>query len=345
MTAARGPRVRLKALLRPIVGVVVSVVCLALFLRSVSLPEVVESLGRANPAYLLPAVGVYFLGTLVRSLRWQKLLGGHHVSVPVLFRSLVIGLTINDLVPAKLGEVARIFLLTRRAGVPIGVSLASIVLERVLDGLALTAILGVGILWAGSGGWLVQLAALSAAVFGCATAVLLWAAVAPGPMRWLGYTFVRPVPAAFRDRLTRLIDAGLDGLKPIARFGTAVGVIGLSLLAWVIEALMYLLVMAGFQIPGGIPAGLIGTAAASLATLVPSGPGYVGTLDLALKAVLVEGFGAPSADAASYTLTVHFLLIAPVVVLGLFFLWRENLSLHDLGLGRRPAGERSVAGR
>jgi uncharacterized membrane protein YbhN (UPF0104 family) len=332
-------------LLRPVIGILVSLVCLGLFLRSVSPQEVGESLARANPIFLVPAVGVYFVGTLVRSLRWRVLLGPHRVPVPVLFRSLVIGLTVNDLVPAKLGEVARIFLLARSAGVPIGASLASIVLERVLDGIALTALLGVGILWAGAGGWLIQLAALSAAMFGVATAILIWGAVAPGPLRWLGHAVAGFAPGGLRDRLVRLMDASLEGLKPIGRVRSAVEVIGLSLVAWALEAGMYLLVMVGFQIPGGVPAGLIGTAVASLATLVPSGPGYVGTLDLALKAVLVDGFGASPGDAASYTLTVHFLLIAPVVALGLFFLWRENLSLPDLGRRPRSLAEPPVAGR
>jgi hypothetical protein len=90
----------------------------------------------------------------------------------------------------------------------------------------------------------------------------------------------------------------------------------------------------------------MGTAVANLATLVPSSPGYVGTFDVVLKEMLEKGFGASASNAAGYTLVVHAMLIVPVVLAGLYFLWRENLTLQDLGRHppTAPAGiDHSVA--
>lgn len=331
-------------LLRPALGILISGGCIALLSRSVALDELVASLRAANPVFLAPAVGLYFLGTLVRSLRWRTLLRGHPVSVRVLFRSLVIGLMANDVLPGRLGEIARVFLLARNAAVPVGASVASIVVERVLDGIALTALLGIGILWTGAAGWLLDLAAVSAALFGVATAGLLWAALVPGPARWLGYRATGLAPERFRERLRRLVDTALEGLAAMAQPAAAARVVVLSLVAWGLEASMYVAIMAGFHVPGGPAAGLIGTGVANLATLIPSSPGYVGTFDLALQTVLVGVFDAPAADAASYTLTVHLTLLVPVVALGLFFLWRENLTLPELSRRPRRALEPPVAG-
>jgi len=322
------------SLLRPLIGVAVSVVCLALLLRAVSLAEVTESLRVGNVLVVIPAVALYFAGTLVRSLRWRALLYWHALPVGLLFRSLVIGLMVNDLLPGRLGELARVFLLARNANVPIGTSLASIVVERVLDGIALTALLGVGIVLSGAGDWLLQLAVVSAGLFAAATAVIVWATLARETARRLGYWFASLFPGRFQDILRRLVDGVLGGLAPLARGTVAVEVLALSLLAWTVEASMYLVIMVGFQVPGGLAAGFMGTAVANLATLVPSSPGYVGTFDLALQSVLVSVFGAAPADATSYTLVVHLALLVPVVLVGLFFLWRENLTLPELG--RRP---------
>lgn len=334
-----------RGILRPAVGILISGVCLVLLSRTVALDEVAGSLRAANAALLVPAIAVYLLGTLARSLRWKTLLRAYPVPLATLFRTLVIGYMVNDLLPWRLGELARIFLLARNASVPVGASFASIVVERVLDGLTLTAFLGLGMLWAGAGGWLLLLAAFSLGLFGLATAAVVWAALSPQPARRLGYGMAGLTPARFHERAKRLVDTALEGLAPVARPATAARVVLLSFLVWGLEAGMYLIIMAAFSVPGGLPATLMGMGAANLATVVPSSPGYVGTFDLPLQRILVEVFGASPGSATSYTLTVHLAFVAPMVVLGLFFLWRENLSLPELARSPRRAPDPPVAGR
>ena len=321
------------------VGLVISVASLALLLRGQPLDQIGHSLAVGNPIVLIPAIALYFLGTLVRSLRWRMLLSLHPAPLGLLFRTLVIGLTVNDLLPARLGEVARVLLLARDGHVPVGTSLASIVVERVLDGIALTAILALGIVLAGATG-LAWFAGLTAAIFAVATLGLLWAAFAPGQARRVGYAITAIAPGRFSVRLRKLVDGVLEGLAPMGRAATALPVLGLSLLAWFVEAGMYVVIMYGFEVPGGLAAAFLGAGAANLATLIPAGPGYAGTFDLALQRVLTEAFLAPEANATAYTFVVHLVLVVPVVLLGLFFLWREDLSLSDLGR-RPPAGTAS----
>ncbi len=330
---------RKKDLIRLMVGLVISGVSLVLAGRNVSLTDLTVSLQSANPIVFVPALGIYGLGILARSMRWRLLLRGYGVQLPLLFRTLVIGLMVNDILPGRLGEIARIFLLARKANVPAGASLASILIERVLDGIALTAILALAIGIAGGADWLVELAAVSSAIFAVATAAIMWAALDPVHAGRLARRVAAIAPARLEERLDRLIETALAALAPIRDPGAAVRLIGWSLVAWLLEAGMYLVIMIGFLVPGGAPAALMGTAVANLATLVPSSPGYVGTFDFALKSVLEEWFGASAGAAAGYTLAVHAMLIVPVVLTGLFFLWQEDLSLPDLG--RRPARETS----
>jgi len=331
-------------LLRPILGVVLSIVCLALLARTVSPGDVVARLREAAPAVLVPAIALYFVGTLVRSIRWQALLARRHLGLGLLFRTLVIGLMVNDLLPARVGELARALLLARNGSVPVGTSLASILVERVLDGLALTALLGASIVMVGADSWLVQLAGAAGVVFVGALAVVICAAALPELARRAARALFRPLPSRWEVRLAGFTDAVVDGLRPMARPATAVQVLALSLLAWAIEGSMYFVILAGFQIPGGLAAAFMGAAVANLATLVPAAPGYIGTFDLALQAVLTGVFAAPAAAAAGATLVVHLALVIPVVVVGLFFLWRENLTLADLHRRPRRAEGAPIAG-
>jgi glycosyltransferase 2 family protein len=325
---------RRKDFFRLAIGLFVSGVSLVLAGRNVSWSELTASLQHANPILLLPALGIYGLGIVARSLRWRVLLRDYGVNLRMLFRTLVIGLMVNDILPGRLGEIARIFLLARKAGVPAGASLASILIERVLDGIALTALLTLAIVLAGASDWLVQLALASTGIFAVATAGIMWAALDPIHAGGLARRIAAIAPARLEERLDRLIDTALDALAPVRDPGGAARLIGWSLVAWLLEAGMYLMIMVAFFVPGGVPAALMGTAVANLATLVPSSPGYVGTFDFALKAVLEGWFGASPGTAAGYTLVVHVMLIVPVVLTGLYFLWQENLSLPDLG--RRP---------
>src|SRR5689334_3663601 len=99
------------------------------------------ALGSANWLMLAPAIGLYFVGVWLRSARWRLLLPAHTVNTSTLFRTLLVGFTVNNLLPLRMGEVARAYLLARWAKVPYTATIASLLVERVLDGLSLALLL------------------------------------------------------------------------------------------------------------------------------------------------------------------------------------------------------------
>jgi glycosyltransferase 2 family protein len=257
------------------------------------------------------------------------------VPVKELFRALVFGLALSDVLPFRLGEIARVFLVARH-GVPVGTSLAAILVERVLDGIALTALLAVGIVLSGAEGWMRDVAVASAALFAVVTILLLGAGAMPGVARRVGHRVLAFAPKSLHDPLERALDTGLAGLSAMAHPVVGLQLVGLSLLAWTFEASMYRLIMEGFRIPQGWGASMMGAGAANLATLVPAAPGYVGTFDAALKQVLVDVFFAPVDEAVAFTIVVHVVLIVPVVLLGVFFMWQEDIKLSEI-IHRSPS--------
>jgi glycosyltransferase 2 family protein len=330
--------------LRVVIGLAVSLALMWLVLSRVSLGGLLGSFLSADYRSLAPAVGVFFLGVLVRSLRWKLLLDPiARVSLSRLFRAVVIGFTVNNLLPARLGELARAMLLLRWAGVPPAASIGTLVVERLFDGLALCGILGVAWLWVAPTGPVRDAALLAFLGFGLGGLAVGVAALRPELCLALARVAIGWIPARYRARGLRLASELLTGMAVVRDPRVLLSVAGLSLAAWVAEASMYYLIMLGFGLGTGPIAALLGMAAANLGTMIPSSPGYIGTFDFLLNAVLVDLFGADRDVATSYTLVVHAALIVPVVILGLFFLSREGLSLREVG--RRTGRHRLSLGR
>ncbi len=308
-----------------------------MLLRSLSLSSVATAFLQADLRLVLPALGVYTLGLAIRVARWQLLLRPFG-TVPFneLFRTLVIGLAANDVLPMRLGEIARAALLSRNAGIRGGITLASITVERIFDGLALCTFLLMAWPFLPLQGWVQSIAVVGLVLF--ASAVLgLWL-VTRFPEFWVRVLdrVGGRLPARIAPQVQRLAQSFIQGLGIVRQGRVLALVMGLSLLAWAMEASVYYVVMLGFPLPATPVAAMVGAALANLGTLIPSSPGYVGTFDLPLQAVLTELFGASPAVAASYTLVVHAVLVVPVVAAGLFFLWRQDLSLREVAGAGRP---------
>jgi uncharacterized membrane protein YbhN (UPF0104 family) len=292
---------------------------------------------------VLPALAVYFVGVWLRSVRWLLLL---RPAVPAevrpqlhvgrLFRVLVIGFTVNNLLPARLGELARAYLLWHRERVEPGATLATIVLERVLDGLTLCAFAGLAALLVPFPPQLQQAAWVTAGIFLLATVGLVGLLVWPTPFVALAGRLLNLLPPQLAAFGVRLVVKFVQGLAVLRQGRTLVAVLALSLAAWLAEATMYYVIMLGFPFAARPAAALLGAAAANIGTMIPSSPGYVGTFDLPLQIVLTEVFGVPLAQATSYTLVLHAALVVPVVALGLFFLWQDWRG--DDGEGGGPTG-------
>lgn len=331
-------------------GLGISALLLFLMLRSLELASVARTLGEASLGFLVPALTVYFAGVAVRTVRWAVLLSPvKPVRIRRLFVVMVVGFTANNLLPFRAGEAARAYLLWRRERLEPGATVATILVERIFDGMVLTGFLVVAGTLMPLEEWLRQLAWVAAAIFLVAVAGVVAVTVVPALVPRLARALLSPFPARLRDLGQRLLGTFVDGLATIRSWRETVAVLMLSIAAWLLEASMYYVLMLSFAFTPSSLAAVLGTAVANLGTMVPSSPGYVGTFDLPLTAVLTGSFGVDPAQAASFTLLVHAALIIPVSVLGVFFLWREGVSLRLLASrgahGSSSAEARVPAGR
>lgn len=320
----------------------ISAVLLFLLLKAVDVGQVAAAVSSANFVFLLPALALYFGGVALRALRWRLLLRPvKQVGFRRTFVLVVIGFMANDLLPFRAGEGVRAFMLWKKEQLEPGATLATITVERIFDGLALVSFLLVVGLAMPLEGWVTQIGAVAGVVFLAGIGGVLAMVLAPTVLERLAAGLLAPAPARLRGILLRLLRTFVDGLSVLRNPRQLLAVGALSLGAWLLEAGMYYAIMYSFPLAPSYLAALLGTAVANLGSMVPSSPGYVGTFDVPLAAVLVGTFQVDPSVAAGYTLLVHLALVAPVSLLGLLYTWREGLSLSAMA----EAGARMTSGR
>lgn len=316
---------------RWIIGIFISAFFLWVAFRQVSdVSHVADALAGARLIWLLPGVALYVAGLWLRALRWRiLLLPVQRLPTSSLFGVLSIGFLVNNVLPARLGEIARAILVGRRHGVSRSAALATVVVERIFDGVVMLLFLGSATAVAGgrvASDWLALLVPVTALGFGGAGLALAVLALAPSFALGVAARLLAPFPARARDAALQVAQKFIVGLGVLQDLRLAAAVLATSILAWVLEAGVYVVVGQAFDLTSDPAAFLLALAVANLGTMIPSSPGYVGTFD-ALVARALAVFQVPGAVALAYALLVHAAIWLPPTLIGLFYLWRYNLSL------------------
>ena len=312
-------------------GLVIGLIFLVLAFKDQDFGQIAKTLVAANYWWLIPALAVYFVGVGLRAVRWRYLLNPmQKISSLRLFPVVVIGYMANNVLPVRMGEVVRSYVLGRRENVSKTAALATIVVERIMDGVTMLLFLSVASLFVSLSNDVAGIERAAAVVF--LVAILAFFVVAHSRvwMKRLEAFGLRFVPGPIKPKVAGLADSFIDGLQVLRQWRDLIMVVLLSIVAWSCEAGMYWLVSLAFKDMNLSAAAVFMTlAVANLATLVPSTPGYVGPFDAAGKSVLEGIFKVSTNLAASYILLLHAALYVPITLLGLFYWVRENLSFKE----------------
>lgn len=318
-------------------GVLISVLFIWLALRGLQLNEFWSAVQKANYGWLIPGIGVYFVGVWVRAWRWHYLLKPiKEIPTQTMFPITTIGYMGNNIYPARAGEVLRAVILKRKEGVPVSASLATIIVERIFDGVVMLAFVFVNLpelakLTSASGfiGNIQQAAVIGTGLFLGALAVFLLAAMFPHTTARIGgWIIQRFTPQRLHERLLGLMNKFLAGLESLRSPWNVLMIFFTSVIIWLLETGKYWFVMHAFDFTVSFFALMLMNGIVNLATTIPSAPGYIGTFDAPGIAVLTA-YGVDQATAAGYTLTLHIALWLPITALGAYFLAREGIKWSD----------------
>jgi uncharacterized protein (TIRG00374 family) len=318
-------------------GLVISVVFLYLALRGLDLSQVWFHVRTARYWWLLPGVLIYFFGVWARTWRWHYMLRAiKPISLGKLFPVVCIGYMGNNIYPARAGELIRAYVLRRKEGVSISASLATILVERIFDGVVMLLFVFVGLPLAPSvpDNWRRFVILFSLLFFGALGVFFIIAASPKRSQAVYGWAIDRVVPQRFRSPVRGFADRFMEGLY-FLRSGRDVAMIFVtSLVVWLAETGKYWFVMHAFDFSVSFFVLMLMNGVVNLFTTIPSAPGYLGTFDEPGIEVL-KAFGVNENLAGAYTLVLHGALWLPITLLGAWYMWRESVSWRDLGEASR----------
>lgn len=325
-------------------GVLISVGCLALVIPSLKLDQVWGDLKTANYWWILPGVAVYFVAVWARTWRWHYLLRSlKPVPLRALFPIVTIGYMGNNVYPARAGEVIRAYVLKRREGVSVSASLATIIVERIFDGLVMLLFVFFTLPQLHNLPDFVRWAAIAGTIL-FVGALIVFLVLAAAPKRFAAlYTWLieRFAPPRFHAPLIGFLSRFTEGLASLRSGRDILMIFATSLFVWLTETVKYWFVMHAFHFQVSFFALMLMNGVVNLAITIPGGPGYIGTFDTPGIAVLIA-FGIDGDLAAAYTLVLHAALWFPITALGAWYFVHEGLRWSDFRKAEQLKAEPTV---
>jgi uncharacterized protein (TIRG00374 family) len=319
------------------VGVFITGLLLAIIVWTIDVRESVRALAAADVRWIGPALAILAASLGIRAWRWRFIMAPVKlISTHRLFSAMMIGFMGNMLLPARAGEFIRAYVIGKTQRVSTSASLATVVVERLLDGITLLAVLLISALalrFPGdskqlthhirTAGWLAfwfYLAVL-------AVCVLL--RLYQDPMRRGILAALFFLPERWRAKASHLLDGFVHGLEVVRGGWHLVPILALSVVAWSIQAVAIWFVFLALHLKLSLGAAFFLIAVQAFGVMIPSSPGFIGTFHAAsILALVALGVGREMALSAS--IVMHLLFFIPVIITGLVYLWVENMSFHEI---------------
>ncbi len=329
----------MKRLWQTVLGVTVSLLLLYWSLHDVALDDFVAHIRVANLWLLALAVVILTAAFAIRAARWHVFLR------PVLprssfrsrFATTCIGFMANNLLPARVGEFARAYALSRAEPVSAGAAFGSLVVERLFDAFVLALFLAVPIFLPGFiaapglGDRIVGKVLLVFLVFGGVGAGLLLLIWRPElAARVFHHTLGKLLPHKLAAVIERVMQSFVVGLGSMRRPGLVISGLIWSVFHWCWAALAYYVGMAAFEIEGpGYLGALFLQAVNAFAVAVPSSPGFFGPFEASVRLALTP-FGIAPSKSVSFAAAFHIGGFVPVTLIGVYYLGRLGLTWREV---------------
>lgn len=312
-------------------GYVISVLlsCLFLYLAvsNVQYKNVRNALRSANYLFVIPAMLMVILSFIIRGIRWGYFFKDKKIRFQSLFGMMMIGFMMNNILPARIGEITRAYMIGRRENISRSLSFGTIVLERVFDGLSLLFILGFSMVVSPFPRWAKGFGLIGLFIFCFSLAFLVFLRLRRALIIKKIENLISHKGLSFKisSLLTKFIE-GLASLENLKHTGL---IILYSIIAQIVLAFEFHLLFFSFSINIPFYAAYFTASLVGVSTMLPSAPGYIGIFQSFCVGALMF-FGVPKDIALSYSIITHIVQYIPVTLIGLFYMINEHIPLSSL---------------
>ncbi len=336
---------------RGALGFVLSAAFLTWTLSEVSFVQVWDVLRHSSLSLFLLSTVVATVIFPLRAMRWRVILASVASDIPIaaLWRSTAIGMMVNNVVPARAGELARAYAITKEdRRVNFAAAFASLAVDRIFDAVIVVLLLVIAMLVSrfpegtNIGGQPINRAAILAGVIAVgALTALVTMALAPSFVVAIWNGVVGRVAPRFVDRGRKLLESfmlGLGALRSPSRFAR---VFAWGVVMWLCNALAFWIGFYAVGINAPFSAAVVLMGVIALGVAIPSSPGFFGVFEF----FAVEGlrlYGVPRDLAVSWAIGFHLLSFLPITLIGLYYFGKLGMKFRDVGK-REPSPAATVA--
>ncbi len=325
-------------------GLALSAAAVYLLLRAIDISAALRALRSASPAWLVLGILMTQLGYYLRTHRWQGILSPQaKPRFSRLFSAMMVGFLAINILPARLGELVRAYVLSRTERIPAATVLGSVAVERILDFGMLAVFWALSLLFAPLPGWF-RWSGYLTVLASVAVALVLWAlhAARGRSAPWGEAAFLSWLPGPLRRASSSIIPAFGAGLEILGRPALLAAAAGWSIAVWCVSGAVFLLV--GESLGIGLPfwSAFLLSFVVCVGISVPSSPGFIGLMEGACVIGLAI-FGVDGADGLAFGILYHVTQIVPPLLLGTFFMVREHLTpelLQSAEIGEGQGGRK-----
>jgi glycosyltransferase 2 family protein len=313
-----------------ILGVLISGLLVYLSVRGIDFRDVIHSLQQIRFIYVALATLIIIAMQWLRSYRWGVILQPlEKIDQLSLFSVTSVGFLAITAIPARLGELARPYLIARKSSIKMSSALGTIIVERVLDSFSVLTIAVIVLILSDQPPWMIKssviLFFLTLFIF-CCILGLVWRREAS--LKIINRILSR-LPGKFANKIDEVIHRFIDGFQVIVNIRLLLYLFFLSAVIWIIDALAIHLLMKAFGFVLPVMAAFVVMIVLIVGIAIPAAPGFVGNWHYScILALGLCGIAKPSA--LSFAVVYHFLSIAIVVVLGVIFLPFNRFSFADM---------------
>lgn len=306
--------------------------------RDVDLGEVWTTIRGASPLLLLTTCAVAMGGFAARAVRWRFLLAPAQPRSPYRsrFAAVCVGFMANNLLPSgRVGELGRAYAYSRLEPVSMPAAFATLIVERLIDGVAIFALLVVAVASASFPAETLPevLVAGIRGVTGLLAGVLVFTvtlvAFPDRAGRLCGAMAARLLPQRLATGFNAVFQEILAGLASMRGWRHILPALLLSFVVWMIQSLSFWIGFEAFGIDLPFAAALFVNAAIAVAVAMPAPPGYLGTFQFGASVALVEVYGVAEEAALAFALGWHFVNFFPITLAGLWYARRIGISFRD----------------
>lgn len=321
-----------------VLGVLVSALAIGFIITQLNLTQFWQAWTQANYSYVIPCLILLVLGLFTRAARWQVLLQ-NQLPYNRTFSIMNVAYLVNGVLPFRIGEVARIYLVSRtRKNIPPPETASTIIIERLLDLLAIVVMVLLAFAMGPVPTEIRSASAVAAvaALIGFGVLILLanqriWSA---NLLKRL-LSIVPFISQDLADRLQRWFLQFLDGLLPLTSFSLLIRVVGWTALSWAVSVAAGYVLMFSFFEQGSLPATMLYIAAAAFAIALPAIPGNLGTYEASIFGALVFMGYDQASTVAAFAVMVHAVNVFVHASTGVLGFIQEGISWQQLSQGVR----------